>query len=694
MSVWRAFAVTLLPLAVLTAQVWQFRVEGGEALVVGGTSETGLPATAGAVARQPNGQECLSSYGTQRLPCPDGFLLRLRTTDGSIAYATYLGGRQYDAIHRAASDADGNVYLVGETASTDFPVTPNAAQSVYRDGHDTWYPAPNGGDAFLAKLDRTGRLVYATYLGGTGKDSATTVVADAGGGVYVAGWTQSEDFPVTADAYQRHYTPGPPGAFPRPNGFFARYDAGGRLSYATYFAAAGVPSITVDRAGDIVVTGGFVARFRPAENRVVSYTEQAGGTAVAVDEFGNIFLAGSAGPNFETTAGAFQPSYRGGDSDGFLRRLNPDGAPFFATFLGGSRPDRLDEVAVDGQGRVVVLGWSGSYNFPASSDAPHPCKQGLLNSADPVLARFDAAGRFLHGTYLAPRQGDIRMITLDREGKAWALGWRMPLTGPPGLDLFARWQEGGFLERLETDPPGTPRVTCVASAASRIAGFTSPGELLTIFGPRIGPEGEYGIALDETGRVRTSAGNVSVEFAGISTHRASVLYASPNQLNVVTPFDVLPGGQVLVTVKRGGLAAGSMKLFVVATDPGIFTLDGSGGGQAAILNQDGSINSPANPAAQGSIVTLYATGLGQTDPPGVDGAVYAGKLPRLRALVTVKFAGLAGEVLYAGPAPGMVAGVIQINVRLPQHAFAWPQFPVWLETGEPSGFWVATLAIR
>ncbi len=691
---WRAFAVTLLPLAMLTAQVWHFRVERGEALVVGGTSETGLPATAGAVARQPNGQECLSSYGTQRLPCPDGFLLRLRTADGSIAYATYLGGKQYDAISAAASDADGNVYLVGETASTDFPVTPNAAQSVYRDGHDTWYPAPNGGDAFLAKLDRTGHLVYATYLGGTGKDSATTVVADAGGGIYVAGWTESEDFPVTADAYQRHYTPGPPGTLPRRNGFFARYDAGGRLSYATYFAAAGVPSIIVDRAGDIVVTGGFVARFRPAENRIVSYTEQAGGTAVAVDESGNIFLAGSAGPNFETTAGAFQPSYRGGDSDGFLRRLNPDGATPFATFLGGSRPDRLDEVAVDGQGRVVVLGWSGSYNFPASSDAPHPCKQGLLNSADPVLARFDAAGRFLHGTYLAPRQGDIRMITLDREGKAWALGWRMPLTGPPGLDLFARWQEGGFLEQLETDPPGTPRVTCVASAASRIAGFTSPGELLTIFGPRIGPEGEYGIALDETGRVRTSAGNVSVEFAGISTHRAPVLYASPNQLNVVTPFDVLPGEQVLVAVKKGGSTAGSMRLFVVATDPGIFTLDGSGGGQGAILNQDGSVNSPANPAAQGSIVTLYATGLGQTDPPGVDGAVYAGKLPRLRAPVTVRFAGLAGEVLYAGPAPGMVAGVMQINVRLPQHAFAWPQFPVWLETGEPSGFWVATVAIR
>jgi len=690
---WRGFGAALLPLAMLSAQVWQFRVERGEALVTGETSEFGLPAGPGAVARQPNGQECPTRYGTQRLPCADGFFLRLRTADGSIAYATYLGGKLYDSIHAAASDADGNVYLVGETASTDFPITQNAAQSTYRGGHDTPLPFPNGGDAFLAKLDRTGRLVYATYLGGTGKDSATSVVADAGGGVHVAGWTESEDFPVTAGAYQRRYTPGPPGTLPRRNGFFARYDASGRLSYATYFAAPGASSMVVGRGGDIVVTGGFLARFRPAENQVVSYTEQAGGTAVAVNESGNVFLAGSAGPNFQTTAGAFQPSYRGGDSDSFLMRLNLDGTTFFATFLGGSRPDRLDEVAVDGQGRVVVLGWSGSYNFPTSSDAPHPCKQGLSNSADPVLARFDAAGRFLHGTYLAPRQGDIRMITLDREGIAWALGWRMPLTGPPGLELFARWQEGGFLERLETDPPAVPRVTCVASAASRIPGLTSPGELLTIYGPRIGPESEYGIALDETGKVRTSAGNVWVEFTGAGTQRAPILYASPNQLNVVTPFAVLPG-EVLVTVKKNGLTAGSMRLSVGATHPGIFTLDGSGGGQGAILNEDGTLNSPANPAAHGSIVTLYATGLGQTDPPVLDGSVYSGELPRLRTAVAVKFAGIAGEVLYAGPAPGMVAGVMQINVRLPQALFAWPQFPIWLETAEPSGFWVATLATR
>ena len=93
-------------------------------------------------------------------------------------------------------------------------------------------------------------------------------------------------------------------------------------------------------------------------------------------------------------------------------------------------------------------------------------------------------------------------------------------------------------------------------------------------------------------------------------------------------------------------------------------------------------------------MTLYATGLGQTDPAGVNGAVYGGELPRLRTAVAVRFAGIPGEVLYAGPAPGMVAGVMQINVRLPQAVFPWPQFPVWLETGEPSGFWVATLATR
>ena len=118
----------------------------------------------------------------------------------------------------------------------------------------------------------------------------------------------------------------------------------------------------------------------------------------------------------------------------------------------------------------------------------------------------------------------------------------------------------------------------------------------------------------------------------------------------------------------------------------------SGGGQGAILNEDGTINSSLNPAAAGSIVVLYATGLGQTDPPGVDGSVYASALPLLRSPVTVEAGGVAGDILYAGPAPGMVAGVMQINVRLPK--ISWPQLPIWIETGASSGLWVTTVATR
>jgi uncharacterized protein (TIGR03437 family) len=99
--------------------------------------------------------------------------------------------------------------------------------------------------------------------------------------------------------------------------------------------------------------------------------------------------------------------------------------------------------------------------------------------------------------------------------------------------------------------------------------------------------------------------------------------------------------------------------------PGIFTLDASGSGLGAILNQDGTINGPQNPAGPGSIIVIYATGGGLTDPAYEDGELSGLPLPYLKADVEVEIAGRPAEVLYAGGAPGLVAGVVQINARVP-----------------------------
>jgi uncharacterized protein (TIGR03437 family) len=117
-----------------------------------------------------------------------------------------------------------------------------------------------------------------------------------------------------------------------------------------------------------------------------------------------------------------------------------------------------------------------------------------------------------------------------------------------------------------------------------------------------------------------------------------------------------------------------------------------GNGPGAILNEDGTVNSPDNPAAAGSLVALYVTGLGQTDPPGQDGVVAGNLLPRPQLPVSVFVSGLPADILYAAAAPGMVAGVFQLNVRVPATITSWPEIPVSLQAGtfvSPSSVWVA-----
>jgi uncharacterized protein (TIGR03437 family) len=128
--------------------------------------------------------------------------------------------------------------------------------------------------------------------------------------------------------------------------------------------------------------------------------------------------------------------------------------------------------------------------------------------------------------------------------------------------------------------------------------------------------------------------------------------------------------------------------------PALFALDGTGGGPGAILNQDGSVNSWNAPASRGSVVVLYATGLGQTNPPGDDGMVPAG-LPLPAPLLPVKvfIDGQPAEVLYAGAVVGLVQGVTQINVRVPAAA-SQGNVKVMIQAGDFSSPTTVTLAVQ
>ncbi len=242
---------------------------------------------------------------------------------------------------------------------------------------------------------------------------------------------------------------------------------------------------------------------------------------------------------------------------------------------------------------------------------------------------------------------------------------------------------------LSTAPtaPSSGTIGAVVNGASFLAGPVSPGELVTIFGANIGPDVDTGAQL--VGElVSNSIGNTSVMFDGVA---APLLFTSSTQINAVVPFGVA-GPTTQVQVMYQGNAVASTTVPVEPASPALFALNGSGGGQGAVLNQDLTVNSSSNPAAIGSVIVLYATGGGATTPASQDGALTTSPYPTLNLPVSVTITGNPALVLYAGPAPGLVAGVLQINVVVPEAAWVAPFDQVVVTIGDyvsPSAITVA-----
>jgi uncharacterized protein (TIGR03437 family) len=199
----------------------------------------------------------------------------------------------------------------------------------------------------------------------------------------------------------------------------------------------------------------------------------------------------------------------------------------------------------------------------------------------------------------------------------------------------------------------------VVNAASFISGPVAPGEIITLIGSGIGPA----IAQQPASSVTSTAlGGVTVLFDGIM---APLLYAGPNQINAIVPFEISGESVTNVLVEDAGHLIAGLPLFVAGAAPAIFTLDASGAGAGAVLNYDLTLNSPTNPAARGSTVVLYGTGAGSMNPQPADGQLTS-VLSYPNAPVAVTIGGQAADVQYFGVAPGEVAGLIQINCVVPQ----------------------------
>lgn len=241
---------------------------------------------------------------------------------------------------------------------------------------------------------------------------------------------------------------------------------------------------------------------------------------------------------------------------------------------------------------------------------------------------------------------------------------------------------------LAVSPAGTPVILSVNSAASFQPGAVSPGEIVTIFGNGIGPATPSTgtpFAPTSSGTVPTTLAGVNVTFNGAA---APLIFVAPNQINLIVPYEVASqvGQTVPLVVTNSGTMSATMNVAVAATAPAIFSLSENGSGQGAIENQDASINGSSNPAAPGSIISIYATGEGQIVPAGTTGCISGGTLPLPipAGTVTVTIGGQAvTDIEYAGEAPDSVCGLLQINATIPPSVAAGAQ-PVTLTIGAAS----------
>ncbi|HEV2690304.1 MAG TPA: hypothetical protein VGV35_17225, partial [Bryobacteraceae bacterium] len=235
------------------------------------------------------------------------------------------------------------------------------------------------------------------------------------------------------------------------------------------------------------------------------------------------------------------------------------------------------------------------------------------------------------------------------------------------------------------------KITSVVNAASLVADAVAPGEVLAIRGANLGPALVSNIQVGTNGQAPSDLGDTVVTFDGIP---APLLYTSSMEVGAIVPFGIAGSITEVIVTYRGQISV-AFQIPVAPATPALFSQDGTGGGQGAILNADGSPNCGDYPAAPGSVVVLYGTGFGQTTPAGEDGKLASGTpLPSMVLPVTVLIDGKVADVLYAGAAPGMLHGYAQVNVRIP--ATVTPAYDVRVEVrvGDYASPSVVTLYVQ
>jgi uncharacterized protein (TIGR03437 family) len=615
------------------------------------------------------------------VPDIDVFVTKLDST-GKVLFTDTFAGKGVDSGNAIAVDLSGNIYIAGHTTSDDFPLS-KALQS---------QPSADG-TGFIVKLSNDGStILYSTYFGGTlGVTSITSLATDTQGNLYLTGYTNAADFPHTAGM------PFGPVSLTAP-------------------ATMGAIVASISAAGDKIRYSGALAGTVPACTVVIdcpSIVRTTSGVGIAVDAASNAYIAGNTNTtDLPATTGVLSPHGAGP----FIAKINSagtglsyltyiDSAETLSPFSSGPA-STLNAIAADAAGNTYLAGNTCDASFPTTAGSLQPVYTGggPPNSCSPngFLAKLKPdASALLWATYLGGIDTTVQSIAIDSFGNVWATGTAESFTtaipgangwsfgpeflaglnaGGSQLTYSALYPTGTVAQAVSLDPAGFIHVAGIDGFVSAISPYAappmkifafqnvaggnatariSPAEVISIFGPGIGPSTAVASTPSSGFYPKTLAG-VQVSIDGTAM---PLLYVSANQINAVVPMEIAADAAANVHITDGATTSPDYPVWMVASAPQSFP---------AVLNQDGTLNSSSNPARSGSIITFYATGWQSSFGPLTDGEVATQAQDSCRGYCQATFpatdlgisGGVTAFVQYAGAAPGIVAGVTQFNVAL------------------------------
>ena len=548
---------------------------------------------------------------------------------GAPGFSVEIGGAyRIDAV---AADSAGNVYFAGAATLAGLPITAGAYRST-----------PVGDfNEYVCELKPDGSLAFCTYLD-TNQFSITGMAVDAAGNVCMDGTTLGPSAAPT------------PGAFSQGGSVFVtKLAAGGaRLIFAAELGSDPLMPgpIATDSAGNIFLSGttlsaSFLAELNASGTALVNYLDgKAGETpgSLALDGSANVYLTGR-----ESDGSMFVRKYVGGGPAVTYEKIFATSVPNVSPVAGGPRNVPV-AIGVDNLGIANVVGYTNSVNFPLHQITQSCDLVSFPGGPNTFLLRLSTQGDLLQSTYLTQGAAGLPLAFAVTAGVGYVA---------TDSDQLAVLTLGPV-----TGSAATLQFGCIGNAATFGFGI-APGEVVSLFGEGIGPDVGVPYQLDANQRLSTTVAETQVTFDGVA---APLLYVQASQINAIAPWGIAGKTSSQVCITYRGAPTNCIQTAVVGAAPGVFLTNT---GYAAALNQDQTVNSPENPAAFGSVASIFVTGMGPVTPVPIDGAVT--QLPLHTQNYGVRYMipraippDVPGEILYAGPAPFEPAGLVQINIRV------------------------------